>query len=148
MNKIARVTSALICASIATAAAASPPAAGVCGAMTPTDGWQLPSTAAVARLAMDWADKINSADDAAYIRFMEERGPVQPGGPDRWLESRNVLRGVQLCGVKSAKAILVALAPGVQAGCPRLKLLPCPESSSSGQHLTKVRLGLQWVDPA
>lgn len=109
MNKVARFTSVLICASIATAAAASPPAAEVCGKMTPTDGLQLPSTVVVVRLAMDWVDKINSADDVAFVRFMEERGPVQPGGPERWLESRDVLRGVQLCGVKSAEADNVEL---------------------------------------
>jgi CubicO group peptidase (beta-lactamase class C family) len=109
MNKVARFTSALICASIATAVAASPPAADVCGEMTPTGGLQLPSTGVVVRLAMEWVQKINSADDATFVRFMEERGPVQPGGPERWLESRHVLRGVQLCGVKSAEANNVEL---------------------------------------
>ncbi len=106
MNKVALPASALIWALIATpaAAAASPPAADVCGEMTPADGLQLPSTAKVVRLAMDWVDKINSADDAAYVRFMEERGPVQLGGLERWLESRDILRGIHLCGVKSAEA--------------------------------------------
>ena len=77
--------------------------------MTPADGSQLPSGAAVLRLAMEWVDKINSADDAAYVRFMEERGPVQVGGLERWLESRAALRGLQLCGVKSAEAKAVEL---------------------------------------
>jgi CubicO group peptidase (beta-lactamase class C family) len=103
MNKVARLTSALLCASIATGAAASSPAAAVCGEATPTEGSQLPSTAAVVRLAKDWVEKINSPDDAAYVRFVQERGPVLRDGPERWLELRGFLRGIQLCGVKSAE---------------------------------------------
>jgi D-alanyl-D-alanine carboxypeptidase len=109
MNKVARLTAALICASIATMAAASPPPADVCGEVAPTDASPLPSTAAVARLAKDWVDKINSGDDAAYVRFVEERGPVLLDGPERWLELRDYLRGIVLCGVKSAEADGVAL---------------------------------------
>ena len=109
MNKLALLTSALICASMGTAAAASSPAAGICGEVTPVDGSQLPSTAAVVRLVNDWVDTINSADDAAYVRFVEERGPVLLDGPERWLELRGFLRGMTLCGVKSAKADAVEL---------------------------------------
>jgi D-alanyl-D-alanine carboxypeptidase len=113
MNKVARLASALISASIATAAAtaaaASSPAADVCGEVTPTGGLQLPSTATVVRLAQDWVDTINSADDAAYVRFVEERGPVLLDGPERWLELRDFLRGMKLCGVKTAKADAVEL---------------------------------------
>ena len=109
MNKVARLTAALILASIAAAAAASPPAADVCGEVTPTDALQMPSTAAVVRLAKDWVDTINSADDAAYVRFVEERGPVLLDGPERWLELRDFLRGMKLCGVKSAEADAVEL---------------------------------------
>jgi CubicO group peptidase (beta-lactamase class C family) len=109
MNKVALLTSALICGSMATAAAASPPAAGVCGEVAPADGSQLPSTAAVVRLATDWVDTINSADDAAYVRFVQERGPVLLDGPERWLELRDFLRGMQMCGVKSAEPGAVEL---------------------------------------
>ena len=109
MNKVTRFMSALIGASMATAAAASPPAAEVCGEVTPADGSQLPSTAAVVRLVTDWVDTINSADDAAYVRFVKERGPVLLDGPERWLELRDFLRGMKLCGVKSAKADAVEL---------------------------------------
>jgi hypothetical protein len=56
------------------------------------------------RLAKDWVANINSADDAAYVRFVKERGPVLLDGPERWLALRDQLRGIQLCGVKSAKA--------------------------------------------
>ncbi|HEX4737815.1 MAG TPA: serine hydrolase domain-containing protein [Allosphingosinicella sp.] len=70
----------------------------------PSDGSQLPSTAAVVRLAKDWVDEINSADDAAYVRFVKERGPVLLDGPERWLALRDQLSGIQLCGVKSAEA--------------------------------------------
>jgi D-alanyl-D-alanine carboxypeptidase len=100
---------ALIWVSIATAAAASSPAADVCGEAAPAAGSQRPSTAAVVRLAKDWVDKINSADDAAYVRFVEERGPVLLDGPERWLELRDILRGIQLCGVKSAEGDAVEL---------------------------------------
>ncbi len=109
MNKVARLTSALIWASIATAAAASPPAADVCGEVAPTEGSQLPSTAAVLRLVKDWIERINSPDDAAYVRFVEQRGPVLLDGPERWLELRDFLRGMKLCGVKSARADAVEL---------------------------------------
>jgi D-alanyl-D-alanine carboxypeptidase len=113
MNKVARLASALISASIATAVAASSPAespaAGVCGEATQTDASQLPSTAAVVRLAKDWVDKINSPDDAAYVRFVQERGPVLLDGPERWLQLRDNLRGIQLCEVKSAGAEIVEL---------------------------------------
>jgi D-alanyl-D-alanine carboxypeptidase len=105
MNKFARLAAALVTASIATAA----PAAGVCGKAIPTGGLQLPSAPTVVQLANDWVDTINSADDAAYVRFVEERGPVQPDGPKRWLEFRDFLRGMELCGVKSAKADAVEL---------------------------------------
>lgn len=54
------------------------------------------------RLAEAWLDAINTADDAAYIHFIRDRGPVLLGGPEQWLELRSNLRGVQLCGVKSA----------------------------------------------
>jgi CubicO group peptidase (beta-lactamase class C family) len=109
MNKVARLTAALLWASIATAAAASSPPADVCGEATPTEAGQRSSTAAVVRLAKDWVDKINSPDDAAYVRFVEERGPVLLDGPERWLELRDFLRGMKLCGVKSAEADAVEL---------------------------------------
>lgn len=108
MNKITRLTCALGLASAAAVAAPSPQA-GVCGEMTPAEGAQLPSTAAVVRLAKDWVDKINSADDAAFVRFVEERGPVLLDGPERWLELRDFLRGMKLCGIKSAQADAVEL---------------------------------------
>jgi hypothetical protein len=77
--------------------------AGVCGKATFTELAQQPATTTVVRLAADWVDVINSADDAAYVRFVTERGPVLRDGPERWLELRSNLRGIQLCGVKSAQ---------------------------------------------
>lgn len=111
MIKVALLMSALLWASIATAAAAPPPpAAGICGAVAPAEGPQLPSTAAVVRLAKDWVEAINSADDAAYLRFVEERGPVQLGDDRKsWLAFRDFLRGMEYCGVKSASAGAVEL---------------------------------------
>ena len=110
MNRIAHLTAALLGASMATAgAAASQPAAEVCGEAAPTEESQLPSTAAVVRLVTDWVDRINSADDAAFVRFVQERGPVLLDGPERWLQLRDFLRGMTLCGVKSATADAVEL---------------------------------------
>jgi CubicO group peptidase (beta-lactamase class C family) len=111
MNNVPQFVSALICALLATAASASPPppAADVCGEVTQTAEAERPSTAAMVRLAKDWIDKINSPDDAAYIRFVKERGPVLLDGPERWLELRGFLRGIQLCGVKSAQPDAVDL---------------------------------------
>ncbi|HEY0087001.1 MAG TPA: serine hydrolase domain-containing protein, partial [Allosphingosinicella sp.] len=101
MNKVAHIMSALVFASIATAAAAAP-APEVCGTASQTEASQLPSTAAVVRLVKDWVDAINTADDAAFVRFVEERGPVLRDGPEQWLQLRNFLRGMTVCGVKSA----------------------------------------------
>jgi D-alanyl-D-alanine carboxypeptidase len=90
--------------------AASSPAAGACGEVAPAEGSQLPSTAAVVRLAKDWVKAINSADDPAYLRFVEERGPVQLGDDRKsWLAFRDFLRGMEYCGVKSAGAGAVEL---------------------------------------
>ena len=108
MRLVGRFTSALIWASITTAAAASPPGSALCGEVTPTEQVQ-PTAAAVVRLARDWVDRINSADDAAYVAFVKQRGPVQPDGPERWLGLRHELRGIRLCGVKSAEASDVQL---------------------------------------
>jgi D-alanyl-D-alanine carboxypeptidase len=73
-----------------------------CAKAPPTDGSQLPSTISAVRLAQDWLHAINTADDAAYLRFVEDRGPLLLGGRERWLELRSNLRGLQLCGIKSA----------------------------------------------
>jgi D-alanyl-D-alanine carboxypeptidase len=105
MKKLALLTSALIWAPIGTAAASSPPA---CGKVGLPEGSQLPSTTAVMRLAKDWVETINSADDAAYLRFVEERGPVLGDGMEP-LVFRDFLRGMQLCGIKSAKADAVEM---------------------------------------
>jgi len=80
-----------------------------CEQARPTDGSHSPSTMSAVRLAQDWIRAIDTADEAAYVRFVEERGPVQPGGPEQWLDLRSSLRGVQLCGVKSADAAGVHL---------------------------------------
>ena len=108
MNKVALLASALIWASIGTPEAASSLAAGVCGKAAPADGSQPPSTAAVVRLAKDWVATINSADDAAYLRFVETRGPALGDGVEP-LPFRDFLRGMELCGVKSAKADAVEM---------------------------------------
>ena len=109
MNKGARFAVALVAGSIAASIAAPAPAATVCEKAMSADGSRQPAAAPVVRLATEWVDKINSADDAAYVRFVQERGPVQPGGAERWLEFRDFLRGMELCGVKSAKADAVEL---------------------------------------
>ena len=60
------------------------------------------------RLVKDWVTTINSADDAAYLRFVGERGPVLGDGMEPLL-FRDFLRGMELAGVKSAKADAVEL---------------------------------------
>jgi D-alanyl-D-alanine carboxypeptidase len=112
MNQLARLTSALLLASVAAGAATAappPPAAGVCGTAVPAEGSQAPAAAAVLRLAKDWVQAINTADDAAFVAFVKARGPVLLDGPERWLQLRDNLRGIQLCGLKSAAADKVEL---------------------------------------
>lgn len=94
---------------LAAASPGSSSVSAVCGQVPPVEGTQLPSTETAMRLARDWIDVINTADDAAYVRFVKDRGPVLRDGPERWLELRDNLRGIQLCGVKSADAGSVQL---------------------------------------
>jgi CubicO group peptidase (beta-lactamase class C family) len=101
MKAIALLASAIICIASFPGEAISAPTAGACGKADPANGSQLPSTAAVARLAKDWVAAINSADDVGYLRFVEERGPVLGDGMEQ-LPFRDFLRGMELCGVKSA----------------------------------------------
>jgi CubicO group peptidase (beta-lactamase class C family) len=108
MNTVTRLMSALICVSVPMAAAASSPPAGVCGKVAPVDGSQLPATLAVVRLARAWVKTINSADDATYLRFVEERGPVLGKGMEP-LVFRDFLRGMELCGIRSATADAVEM---------------------------------------
>lgn len=109
MTKSALLRWALIWAAIASGATAPSAAAGMCGAVAPTEGSQGPSAAAVMRLAKDWVATVNSAaDDAAYLRFVQERGPVLGDGMDPLL-FRDFLRGMEVCGVKSAGADAVEM---------------------------------------
>ena len=81
----------------------------VCEQASPTAGSQLPSTVSAVRLSRAWLDAMNTLDDAAYIRFIKDRGPVLLGEPEQWLDLRSDLRGLQLCGVKSVSAGSVEL---------------------------------------
>lgn len=102
MRTVVDFTPVLLLLAAPAPAAASSTALAVCGQAQPTGGAQLPSTMAALQLAGDWMDVINTADDATYVRFVQERGPVLRDGPERWLELRDQLRGLQLCGLKSA----------------------------------------------
>jgi CubicO group peptidase (beta-lactamase class C family) len=93
---------AILLASASPGSASSLPAA--CGQASPAAEAELPSAVAAVRLARDWLDTINRADDETYVRFVKDRGPVLLDGPERWLELRDHLRGIELCGVKSADA--------------------------------------------
>lgn len=104
MNKVAGYASALLGFLTAVPATARPPLEPGCDRAAPADGSQSPSTASVVRLVQDWLHAINTADDAAYLRFLQDRGPVLPFDREQWLAFRNNLRGVQYCGVKSADA--------------------------------------------
>lgn len=99
----------LLSLSTAMPAAAHSSASPGCEQALPTDGSQLPSTIAAVRLVRDWFDVINTADEAAYLRFIKDRGPALFYDQEHWLELRDNLRGIQLCGVKSADAESVHL---------------------------------------
>lgn len=109
MTKVADVVAALVLSATGAPAAALSQPTGICGHSATTAEAQSPSTAAVVRLATDWVDTINTADDATYVSFVRQRGPVLLDGPERWLELRDNLRGITLCGVKSADADVVQL---------------------------------------
>ena len=81
----------------------------MCGNAGTTSVSQSAAVTAVERLANDWVNMVNTADDATYVRFVQDRGPVLRGGPDQWLELRNEMRGLELCGVKSADEDTVEL---------------------------------------
>jgi hypothetical protein len=80
----------------------------MCEQVQPEAG-RSPSVTSAVTLVKDWLDAVEKADDAAFIRFVQERGPVLRGGPDEWLRLRGMLRGVRLCGVNSAEADNAAL---------------------------------------
>jgi CubicO group peptidase (beta-lactamase class C family) len=107
--KIPQIASAIFLISIGSPAIASSAGPAVCGRAVAAVGSQLASTKAVVRLAEDWVDAINLADDATYVRFVKDRGPLLLDGPERWLALREQLRGIRLCGVKSADAAEVRL---------------------------------------
>src|SRR4051812_10713348 len=98
MNKVAGYASALLCFLAAAPATAGPAVEAGCDRARPADGSQSPSTASAVRLVQEWLHAINTADDAAYVRFLQDRGPVLPFDPKQWLDFRNQLRGVQYCG--------------------------------------------------
>lgn len=80
-----------------------------CSQSTPAEGKPSPKTAAVVRLAKDWSDAIEHSDDAAFVRFIQERGPILRDGAESWLQLRDNLRGIRFCGVKAADADGVSL---------------------------------------
>src|SRR4051812_14477955 len=88
---------------------APPTTSVVCKQNAPAAGEQLPSTISSMRLITAWLEVIQTSDDAAFIRFVQDRGPVLLGPPEQWPDLRNVLRGLAFCGVKSADADYVAL---------------------------------------
>jgi D-alanyl-D-alanine carboxypeptidase len=76
----------------------------MCARPHPIAGQQLPSIIATTQFVRAWLDAIESADDPTFMRFVRERGPVLRAGPERWLDLRDMMRGLQLCGLKSATA--------------------------------------------
>ena len=87
----------------------NPPAFVPCEQPQSMAGEQLPSTTSTVDLVKAWLDAMHRSDDAAFIRFVQERGPVLLGPPEQWLELRNMLRDLRFCGVKSADAARVDL---------------------------------------
>ena len=47
---------------------------------------------------------MQTSDDAAYVKFMQEHVAGFPGGPDQWLDFRHRARGTRLYKVKSTSA--------------------------------------------
>jgi len=88
---------------------AGPPVPAMCQQVPPAVSGQAPTVTAAVTLVRDWLDAVEKADDAAFIRFVQDRGPVLRGGPDDWLRLRGMLRGVRLCGVKTANKDTVGL---------------------------------------
>jgi CubicO group peptidase (beta-lactamase class C family) len=58
----------------------------------------------VVRLVRAWLHAMQTADDAAYVRFMQQHYPDAPGGQDGWLEFRHQHRGMQFYSVRSTTA--------------------------------------------
>lgn len=87
----------------------APQAPAACTPAQPPAGGQSPAVASAVSLVRDWLDAMDKADDAAFVRFVQDRGPTLPGGPDDWLRMRTALRGMRFCGVKSADADTVAM---------------------------------------
>ena len=58
----------------------------------------------VVRLVRAWLHAMQTADDAAYVRFMQQHYPDAPGGQDGWLEFRHQHRGMQFHSVRSTTA--------------------------------------------
>jgi len=56
------------------------------------------------RLVQEWLHEMQTADDAAYIEFVQQHVTGLPGDPDRWLQFRHRARGLRLYGVKSTTA--------------------------------------------
>lgn len=80
----------------------APPISAMCEQAQPATGGQSASVTSTANLVRDWLDAVGNADDAAFVRFVQDRGPVLRGGPDDWLRLRGMLRGVRPCGIQSA----------------------------------------------
>lgn len=55
------------------------------------------------RLFDEWLHEMQTADDTAYVKFVQEHVPG-PGGPDQDLQFRHIARGTRLYKVKSVTA--------------------------------------------
>jgi CubicO group peptidase (beta-lactamase class C family) len=58
----------------------------------------------VVQLVKAWLDAMQTADDAAYVQFMQQHYPDAPGGQDGWLEFRHQHRGMKFYSVRSTTA--------------------------------------------
>ncbi|MBO9499991.1 MAG: beta-lactamase family protein [Novosphingobium sp.] len=94
----------LISISLATPSAARSLASVGCEGPPASDASQSPSTASALRQVRAWLDAMRTLDDAAYVRFIQDRGPVLLGEPAQWLDLRSALRSLEFCAVKSAEA--------------------------------------------
>ncbi|MGN7998317.1 serine hydrolase domain-containing protein [Sphingomonas sp. 22176] len=107
MHKLLAFPTLFLALTIGIPAAAQSSAAPACAATSappPT-----PAAGAVLKLATDWFEVMNTRDEAAFLQFVKERGPALLYTPSDWLELRQNLRGMQVCGVESADAKQVNL---------------------------------------
>ncbi|SFK04844.1 CubicO group peptidase, beta-lactamase class C family [Sphingomonas sp. NFR04] len=108
MHQLLAFPTLLVALSAGIPAAAQTPVAPDCPAAAASTPFT-PAAAAVMKLATDWFEVMNTGDEPAFLQFVKERGPALLYTPSDWLELRQNLRGMHVCGLESADAKQVNL---------------------------------------